>query len=334
MENVKVRINKYDNIKGFAIFLIVFGHFNVMDTLDPFFSKLILLTGLPLFFFVSGYFSKIGPDEPLKAFRRLLIPYILFIILTNVFRFVLNGDPIIVKDMFISNISIFWFLIALFFMKMMLPIVDKFRYPLLVSIICALLIGFLDINYSILGITRFAVYFPLFLLGFYYNSYKDKLEADYAKYVYLFKRYNKIIVIFAAIFVLAVAYFIFSTIPFLFKVPYGNKILTGVIKRVLILISEFIVVLLFNRYMTNRKCILTTWGINSLTVYLLHYFVYLYINPILKVFPQHEIKYLPLVLILTFCVTFILSRNIFTVAVNKFTDFFYYLIVKKENVYP
>lgn len=332
MDKVKVRINRYDNLRGFAIFLIVFGHFNVMNTLDPFFSKLMLLTGLPLFFFVSGYFSKIGPDEPIKSFRRLLIPYILFIILANVFGFILHGDPIIEKDMFVSNLSIFWFLIVLFFMKMMLPIVDKFRYPLLVSIICALLIGFININYAILGITRFVAYFPVFLLGFYYNDYKDKLQADYTKYVGLFKKYNKIIVILAVIFVLGVAYFIFSTIPFLFKVSYGDKLLTGVIKRILILIAEFTVVLLFNRFMTNRQCILTKWGINSMAVYILHYFVYLYINPVLKAFPEHEIKYLPLVLILTFAATFILSRDIFTVCVNKFTDFFYNLLVKAEDV--
>ncbi len=141
----KVRINKFDNLKGLAIFLIVFMHIDMMDTVSHL-TKFIILISLPLFFFVSGYFSKIGPDEPIKAFKRILIPYFIFIILVNVFRFILFGDAIIVKDMFVSNTSIFWFLIALFFMKMMLPIVDRFKYPMIVSIIFALLVGFIDIN--------------------------------------------------------------------------------------------------------------------------------------------------------------------------------------------
>ena len=329
---MKIRINKYDNLRGLAIFLIVLWHLDTISAIDPFIRRLIILTALPLFFFVSGYFSKIGPDEPLKAFRRLVIPYVLFIFITCVFRFFLFGDPIIVKDMFVSQNSIFWFLIALFLMKIMLPIVDNFKYPMIISIICALLIGFIDINPGVLGITRGVAYFPIFLLGFYYNDYKNKLESDYGRYVELFKKYNIIIVIFALLFVFAVVYMIPYTGPFLFKNAYNGRSPYYLLLRLLIIISEFIVVLLFNRFMTNRECILTLWGVNSLTVYILHYYVFLSLESVLNGFSNSKMIFIPFVLILAFCVTFILSRNIFTVYLNKFTDFFYNLIVKTKEI--
>lgn len=326
---MKVRINRYDNLRGLAIFFIVLWHLDIVDAIDPFIMRLIILTALPLFFFVSGYFSKIGPDEPLKAFRRLVIPYILFIFITNLFCFILFGDPIIVKDMFVGQTSIYWFLIALFLMKIMLPIVDKFKYPMIISIICALLIGFIDINPGVLGITRGVAYFPIFLLGFYYNDYKNKLEMEYGKYVEIFKKYYGIIVIIALIFVFVVVYMIPYTGPFLFKTNYKTPF--HIFLRALIIISEFIVVLLFNRFMTNRECVLTLWGINSLTVYILHYYVFLSIKGILNGLSNSKMILIPMVLLLSFSVTFILSRNIFTVYLNKFTDFFYNLIVKTTD---
>lgn len=325
----KVRINKYDNLKGIAIFLVVLMHLDFMGSLDSFITKFLILISMPLFFFASGYFSKIAPDQPIKAFRRLFIPYILFIIITNLFNFALSGTPIITKDMFVSNLNIFWFLIALFFMKMMLPIVDKFKYPLLTSIACALLIGFIDINASILGITRTVIYFPIFLLGFYYNDYKNKLKTEYTKYVELFKKYDKIIIIFSLIFIIATVYGISGTLHFLFKNCYNGNLLYELIKRVLIITSEILVVLLLNWFMTNRKSFMTKWGVNSMAVYILHYYVQLYLRTVMpNIFAGKEYLFIPFILIASFVVTIILSRDVVTKYLNKFTDLFYNFLVK------
>ena len=78
------RINRFDNLKGFAILLIVFGHLCFIydkNNLVYLLRNFVYLVHLPIFFFVSGYFSKIGPNEPIKAFKRLLVPYILFTII-------------------------------------------------------------------------------------------------------------------------------------------------------------------------------------------------------------------------------------------------------------
>lgn len=73
--NLKNRINKYDNIKGLAIILVVFVHMiiiknNGVKFLDlSIIKNFLLIIILPLFFFVSGYFSKIGPNYYSKAVK-------------------------------------------------------------------------------------------------------------------------------------------------------------------------------------------------------------------------------------------------------------------------
>ncbi|MBQ2831205.1 acyltransferase family protein [Methanobrevibacter sp.] len=332
MSNVKARINKYDNLKGLAIFFIVLWHLDVVRSVNPVMYKFIYFASLPVFFFVSGYFSKIGPDQPLKSFRRLIIPYIIFTIITTLYCHFFMGDPLIPKNMFLTGTSILWFLVALFFMKMMLPIVDKFRYPLIISIIAALLIGFINMENNILGIVRGVGCFPLFLLGFYYNDYKHKLETEYGRYVELFKKHSKLISILAILFMLVIAFTITDARFYLFRVGYKGNLLYEMIKRVLILICEFLAVLLLNRYMTNSKNLLTTFGINSMAVYVLHYYVRLIIKPtVMKVFGHSSWVYFPIVLVLAFIVTFVLSRDIVTKYFNKFTDSFYYLLVRRSE---
>lgn len=333
MQSNKIRINKFDNMKGLAIFLIVLWHFDSIKSINPVVFKLMILTALPLFFFVSGYFSKIDLDQPLKSFRRLLIPFIIFSIITKLFKVFIIGDPFTTKNMFVSTDFALWFLVALFFMKMALPIVDKFKYPMLTSIICALIIGFLQIHSQYLGVTRFVGYFPIFLLGFYYKDYKEILENKYSDLTNFFKKHSLVMSLLAVAFILIVSFSIDSIGAYLFKTPFKGNLLFELIKRVLVITAMFLVVLLFNRYMTNRQCFLTKFGINSMAVYLLHIYLHLYLKPIFKgYFADDKIIFLPFVLILSFVITFVLSRDFVTKYLNKFTDSFYNLIVKSSEI--
>ena len=74
----KPRINRFDNLRGLAIFLIVFGHmaFSTKFFSIDFLHSFVYLFHLAILFFVSGYFSKVDLKQPIKLFKRLLIPYI------------------------------------------------------------------------------------------------------------------------------------------------------------------------------------------------------------------------------------------------------------------
>ena len=76
-----------DNFKSLLIFLVVFNHiiaFNLVkvDTVVRYIWYAITIFHMPAFIFVSGYLSK-KPQNVLKNFKNLLIPYILGYSLTR-----------------------------------------------------------------------------------------------------------------------------------------------------------------------------------------------------------------------------------------------------------
>lgn len=69
-----------------------------------------------------------------------------------------------------------WFLLALFFMKLFLPIFAKINHMFWLSLIMALLIGIYDIPNNILAVSRFLCFTPVFLVGYYYKNSEEYLN--------------------------------------------------------------------------------------------------------------------------------------------------------------
>lgn len=320
MGETKTRINKFDNLKGLAILLIVLGHMTMFRSngFIGFIRSFVFLIHLPVFFFVAGYFSKIGPDEPIKAFKRLFIPFIVFCLIWEVFNIYVLGNP--PKEvLFLRPGYMLWFLMCLFFMKMALPIMDRFKYPLTISIIGALLIGFVDSN--ILGISRTFAFMPLFILGFYYEEYKSK----FVEKVPIVE--NNKFAICILILAIVVSVIIAFNVPYDIickKHAYGNNWMWDMLLRGIILIVSTIDVLVLTRFMTNDKIMLTKWGINSFTVYLFHPYAIkltkMFAKPYLKGHTKMTILF---IFVMAFVITYVLSRDFFTKALNKFLNLIY-----------
>lgn len=317
---VKTRINKFDNLKGLAIFLIVLGHLTLFRKVDSmaFIRGIVFLFHLPVFFFVAGYFSKIGPDEPIKAFKRLFIPYILFCIIWEIFKvYYLGESP--TSILFIHPGYMLWFLMSLFFMKLALPIMDRFKYPLLIAIFGSLVIGFIDCN--ILGISRTFIYMPIFLLGFYYNDYKQKLTE---KFPLIENNRFAIIIAFLSLLVSAI---IALTVPFdviIMKHAYSNAFVMDILVRGLLILVSTLNVLVLTRFMTNKKIVLTQFGINSLTVYLFHPYAIKICKALAKPYLKGHHKMLVVfVFVMAFVIVFILSRDVVTKTLNGLLNLVY-----------
>ena len=323
----KERINKYDNMKGIGIFLVVLVHLDILNMINHTANNIIQLIYLPLLFFVAGYFSKIGSDEGIKSFKRLFIPYLIFTIITRLFNWFVLGKFDFSLIFFKTDFAL-WFLIALFFMKMMLPIVDRFRYPITISIICALIIGFIPLESSILGLTRCFGFFPIFLVGFYLKQSKNNIQTPFTKILNLFNKHYKIITVLIIVATIIVCYY-FDFRIFTFRKGYSGNMLYEVIKRAIVLGLKIGMVLIFDKFMTNRQSLLTQFGRNSMAIYLLHG----YIKALFEKYIPHSIAmnkplWIILILVLTFIITYILSRDVVTKYLNKFTDGIYNLIAK------
>ena len=287
----------------------------------------IFFIDLPLLFFVAGYFSKLGPDQPLKSFKRLLIPYFVFCTITKLFGLFVLGEVDFTLIYFQSSFAL-WFLVALFLMKMALPIVDRFRYPIITALICAIIIGFIDIHPNYLGITRAFAYMPVFLVGYYLKQSKDGTTTRYNKFLNFFNRYFKLLSILIVVASIPVI-LTFGGKFFLFKSIYAGNIPVEMIKRLIVILLEICWVLMLDKVMTNKDCLLTQFGRNSMAVYLLHCYVRLYFKPIfLDTFANQETLFFIFAVVLSFVVTYVFSRDIVTKYINKLTDGVYDLIVK------
>lgn len=321
-----VRINKFDNLKGLAILMIVFRHLRPFNVFPTLLVKFVFIVSLPLFFFVAGYFSKTTSDQPVKIFKRLLVPYLIFTILFNLSEFMMTGkfSPDL---LFIQTESGLWFLLVLFFMKLGLPIAEKFRYPILSFCFAALFFGIIDVKSSFLGLTRLFGYFPVFLLGFYYETLKEKFIRVLPKIYDLCNRHFRVIFALSII----AALLVISNMDYEligFTRPYGGNILYEIIKRAAVIAVMFSMVLIISRAMTDNHTFLTKFGKNSMAVYLLHLFILVFIRDLQSYYIINDAVTMLVSLIGVFAITFVLSRDPVTKYLNMFTDFISDLILK------
>lgn len=277
---------------------------------------------LPIFFFVAGYFSKIDIGQPLKNFKRLFIPFFIFCILYYIFgTYVLMVDQGI---MFINPGYGLWFLISLFTMKMILPIIDKLKFPFLTVFVLSLCIGFIDCN--ILGISRTFIFLPAFVLGFYYNSYKEYLTANHQQIYNVLKKRTSLIII--LIFTVAVLIFISYNVPFewvTFRSTYARNL--EIITRAVCILLGIVFTLILNSVVSNNYSVITKFGRNSLAVYVFHIFTVEHIaRAFANILAGHEMIFFVVMCLVSFAMVYILSRDIVTDILNKMTDAVYNLI--------
>lgn len=317
------RINKFDNLKGLAIFLIVLGHLTLFRSNDTigFIRNFVFLFHLPVFFFVAGYFSKVGPDEPIKAFKRLFIPYILFCVIWEIFNvYCLGEHPNSV--LFIHPGYMLWFLMSLFFMKMGLPIIDRFKYPLTIAIIGSLLIGFIDSN--ILGISRTFCYLPVFILGYKYNDYKEKLIS---RFRIIENNTFAIAIAILSIIVSIVLAAVFNHDIISLKHMYGDEYLMDMLYRGIVIFVSSLNVVVLTRFMTNRKIVFTQMGVNSLTVYLFHPYAIKICKALVRPLLEDHIKItIVFIFVMSFIIAYVLSRDVVTKALNGLLDMIYKIL--------
>ena len=324
----KVRINRFDNLKGLAIFLIVLGHMSFLTKYESisFIHNFVFIFHLSVFFFVAGYFSKIDENIYIKSINRILMPYILFTIIYWIL-YLPFGRPS--PMIFIYPSYALWFLLALFFMKIILPIVVRFRYPLLLSLGFALLFGF-AYSGDILALSRTFVFFPVFLIGFNFKHYKNILKSK--------ERLNEIIndkyfIMIISIIVLASSILLAYHLPLsiiMMKEHYASPYLLNMIIRLIIILLGIVITLILNRFMTNKECFLTKWGRNSMAIYMFHIFFIVILKKFTLAFfyQQGEIVGLAFTFAVSILIVWALSQDIVSELFNRLLDAFSNLILR------
>lgn len=267
---------------------------------------------MPLFIFLSGYFSKKIENQRIKDVKDLLVPYLVIQILYFV---ILSFASPQYKWSLVLPIGANWYLLGLFVWRMLAPYFLQTSNALLYSVIIGLFVGLIpDIN-QILNLQRIFTYLPFFVMGYMFvGNYKEKLLIS--------GRLIWIVFLFLFTFSIVSSYYFPEIIKF-FKnsqvtlYPFTGNMsekVSQILGRLGFYFIAIIISFLFMQLIPNKKTIYSSLGKKSLYVFLFHMF-FIYI--IAAVLPYKNILTELLAIPISVILTFILSTNIVVTVLEK-----------------
>lgn len=324
---MKERSLLFDNLKGFLIFLVVFGHSLELlkDTYEiaKIIYTFIYIFHMPTFIFVSGYFSKDLKKSQNTAFEKFLLP---FLIITLPWNLVLILLGITDFYSFFTPAWAMWYLFSMFIWKLLLPYLLKIKRIFKISILLGITAGlFMEFN-SFMSISRTITFLPYFLAGYFFDkSLIDKIRA---------KKHLPFILIFILNFLIAIYFSNSHLIPIEILwldrpfISLNSSIKIGLLIRVLLYFLGFLTTFALINITTENKCFLSNLGKNTLSVYLLHIFLIGSFFGISRTI-ENNLLNLILCLIASIVTTYILSREIISKSVSKFLKFIANKVIKR-----
>nr|WP_282705521.1 acyltransferase family protein [Enterococcus phoeniculicola] len=303
-------------MKGILIFLVVFGHAleyfrldnPVIETLYTF----IYLFHMPVFVFISGYFSKNLNKGRKTAVTNFLVPFLLLNSLLSI-GLLLTGN---IDSFTILNPGwTLWYFYTMFIWRLLLPDLIRLRHIFILSLIAGILAGFVTEFGTFMALARTLSFTPYFLAGYFLNDSSVEKIRQF--------KWRKIIswgiILLGA--VLAVSWTLLDFPPEIlwgdrpfsfFQLPLYQNILLDVIEYLI----GFGFVFVFLSLAKKRMHFYTPWGANTLSVYLLHIY---FIGPVLYFaqWIQNPWLHFGLLLIASLLTTHILSKQTVVTVVRK-----------------
>ena len=321
------RIYYFDNLKFLLIFLVVFGHF-----VDLIISKtdiarstfiFIYLFHMPLFVFISGFFSKNSVKRKDKS--KIIVFLLLYIILKAIIFTIENLYGKNVAFHVFSEKSVSWYLFAMaawYGITMLVENLNK-KYILLISITLSLIVGFDKDIGDFLCLSRIIVFYPFFLLG---NLVNKEQLFNVVK--------NKKLKVISIIFLMLLIYIVFAFINDVYLI---RPILTGrnsyysmdnniedfgILFRLIWYVISSLISISIMSLIPKGKTFFSNLGRNTLTVLALQAII-------VKIFAREGISLrVYQYFIVSIIVTFVFSLKWFSIPFNKLLKLNLY---KKED---
>lgn len=275
----------FDNLKFGLILLVVIGHMS--DLLkDSSFIMSVIRSGIyffhmPLFVFVSGYFSYHEEFSIKKNFLKVINLFGWYIL----FKFGLFFEHYFLLGESSSRLSLFldggvpWYLIALIIWQLLIPyiLLLERKKVQIVLILIGLAAGCVQSIGDYMALSRIFVFGIFFYGGMYFKQAKPPF------FITISKKYRVL-----AGFLLLISFFltyichnyivkltIFSTGRYSYHICNVNN-LQGIVLRGFFLLLAVWFGVLFMCIISPNEHIYTKWGKNMLQVYILHTFIYVY----------------------------------------------------------
>lgn len=288
--SLSLRDYSLDNIRFVLILSVVFAH--LLEVCAPFTGsgliyKCIYSFHMPAFIFLFGYNVK---HSPKKIVYRWCIPYVIFQGGNILFsKLILNAD---IAFQFTTPFWILWYILVCIYYQLLLPLFDTDdKKKQIIAILCAfaisLLIGYIKSVGYFMSLSRFFVFQPWFLLGYYCkkNSLLESLSP---------KPKQRFLIMFGSVVIFAFLSIFIRDIPngLLYgSYPYSSCEGTLWMRGMASVMSFSVILFLYvgmRPYLSRKLFLITSIGQNTWPIFLLHglvikaapvYFPYLIDSP-------------------------------------------------------
>ena len=187
MDRQTQRIAYWDNAKAVLIALVVLGHFLLPMRYDNVPGEIVYnwihLFHMPAFVFTSGFFAKSYVRRGGSDTNRLigfLVLYVCFMLAIWIIQVVLSKTLYLPN--FFSTTMAPWYLLCMCLWYLVIPHFARIHpaWAISLTVLTALLIGAVIPDGAFLSLSRFFVFLPFFLAGYYFSDqwfYKTRPRA-------------------------------------------------------------------------------------------------------------------------------------------------------------
>lgn len=272
---MKARDPFFDNLKFILIVIVVFGHF-CFEYRDNATMKALMNAiytfHMPLFIFISGYFSKSIKQHRLEDITKVLIPFFVLEVFNLLYTKITHlGTG---NSSFLYPTYQNWYLLSLFFWRLLIPyfsFISKTK-GIVIAIVVSMIAGCIPQFGEFLSLYHTLYFLPIFVIGYYTDDIKSKVNN--------IKHYKWLAIVILLGFLSSIFYVSLNDASKSSDIAnalipingYEGQISTMILRNIS-LITGICCSFLFLFLIPQRQTFYTSKGENTLYVYILHMFI-------------------------------------------------------------
>lgn len=310
---MKNRSTYWDNIKGFLILFVVFGHilFQSYDRSGyiPAVIDYIYMFHMPAFVFVSGYFGKSENSRSFKSIFKLVFLYFIFNSITLFIKYP-DGMTSLIEPLYS-----YWYLIALIVWRLTSHRIAKFKGINIILFAAAIVVGFFPSINNQFAVARVIGFYPFYMLGYQLSSEKSaKLTGTKYRDRALS---GTIMLLCAAILGFASREFLGVTGNKPNLIPYASPV--DALGRIALFGTALLVIFAIRCFAIDKEIpLITMFGENSLWIFVLHRMFALWSGDFISILPVPFL--LPVSIVLSFGICLLFGNRFVAKYMNRFLD--------------